>query len=256
MAPRGDVTPVRIWMVNTESVAVAPCADPRRRGRLRRRRANRRRARHARAGAHRVPRHRRVDLRKPAADRAPRRRRQRRARHLRRQRHAGGVRRGRGRRAHRLRGPRRDRGRTRRPARAGRVDPPRGRAPDEPRRRDRQDRAQDEPARPGDGTAGRVTTRTFIPHRVHEAIGVFGAVSVATACLVPGSVAQEVSGLDDRRAGEITLDIEHPTGYFSVSLDVDVAGRRRHRAIGVAAAHRPTAHARRGVRPVVDLGSR
>ena len=29
---------------------------------------------------------------------------------------------------------------------------------------------------------GTLSTRTFIPHRLHEAIGVFGAVSVATAC--------------------------------------------------------------------------
>src|SRR5206468_45785 len=41
------------------------------------------------------------------------------------------------------------------------------------------------PARAG----GAIATRTFIPHRVHEAIGVLGAVSVATACLLPGSVA-------------------------------------------------------------------
>src|SRR6202020_1211495 len=40
---------------------------------------------------------------------------------------------------------------------------------------------------------GAVGTRTFIPHRVHEAIGVFGAVSVATACVLPGSVAAEVA---------------------------------------------------------------
>ncbi|MGF7238338.1 MAG: 4-oxalomesaconate tautomerase, partial [Frankia sp.] len=40
---------------------------------------------------------------------------------------------------------------------------------------------------------GAVSTRTFIPHRVHEAIGVFGAVSVATACLLPGSVANDVA---------------------------------------------------------------
>ena len=35
----------------------------------------------------------------------------------------------------------------------------------------------------------RSTRARFIPHRVHEAIGVLGAVSVATACLAPGSVA-------------------------------------------------------------------
>ena len=42
---------------------------------------------------------------------------------------------------------------------------------------------------------GAVSTRTLIPHRVHEAIGVLGAVSVATACLLPGSVAAEVAVL-------------------------------------------------------------
>ena len=66
---------------------------------------------------------------------------------------------------------------------------------------------------------GVVTTRTFIPHRVHEAIGVFGAVSVATACLIPGSVASNVARLDVT-SGTYTLEIEHPTGYFSVTLDV------------------------------------
>ncbi|MDT7776804.1 MAG: 4-oxalomesaconate tautomerase [Pseudonocardiales bacterium] len=71
------------------------------------------------------------------------------------------------------------------------------------------------PARHG----GAVETRTFIPYRVHEAIGVFGAVSVATACLVPGSVAAEVSGLTGTSGG-VELDLEHPTGYFTVSLDV------------------------------------
>jgi len=66
---------------------------------------------------------------------------------------------------------------------------------------------------------GVVSTRTFIPARVHEAIGVFGAVSVATACLVPGSVAHEVAGL--KPSGQpVTLDVEHPSGYFSVSMVV------------------------------------
>ncbi|MGA2294939.1 MAG: 4-oxalomesaconate tautomerase [Acidimicrobiales bacterium] len=68
---------------------------------------------------------------------------------------------------------------------------------------------------------GVLCTRTFIPTRVHESIGVFGAVSVATACLVPGSVAQEVAGLSGPNAG-VTLDVEHPSGYFSVALDVTI----------------------------------
>jgi len=68
---------------------------------------------------------------------------------------------------------------------------------------------------------GAVTTRTFIPQRVHEAIGVFGALSVATACLVPGSVAAEVATLEET-SGSMELDIEHPSGFFTVSIDVRI----------------------------------
>lgn len=69
---------------------------------------------------------------------------------------------------------------------------------------------------------GIITTRTFIPRRVHDAIGVFGAVSVATACLVPGSIAMEVAGAD--ASGCEVLDIEHPSGHFSVTLDISIDG--------------------------------
>jgi 4-oxalomesaconate tautomerase len=70
---------------------------------------------------------------------------------------------------------------------------------------------------------GVVDTRTFIPHSVHEAIGVLGAVSVATACMTPGSVAARVAG-SARSSGSHRLDIEHPTGFFTVELDVSVDG--------------------------------
>lgn len=62
---------------------------------------------------------------------------------------------------------------------------------------------------------GAVCTRNFIPHRVHEAIGVFGAVSVATACVSPGSVAEGVAEIGDPGA----LDVEHPTGFFTVAME-------------------------------------
>jgi 4-oxalomesaconate tautomerase len=65
---------------------------------------------------------------------------------------------------------------------------------------------------------GSIATRTFIPHRVHKAIGVFGAVSVATACALPGSVAAEIAGAVD--VGERTFDIEHPSGYFTVEMQI------------------------------------
>ncbi len=70
---------------------------------------------------------------------------------------------------------------------------------------------------------GTIHTRTFIPHRVHEAIGVLGAVSVATACVTPGSVAAQVAGLSPR-SGLQRLEIEHPTGFFTVEMDVTVDG--------------------------------
>lgn len=68
-------------------------------------------------------------------------------------------------------------------------------------------------------TGGTINTRTFIPHRVHEAVGVLGAVSVATACLLPGSIANETARLDDAD-GCNQLDIEHPTGFFTVEVEV------------------------------------
>ncbi len=67
---------------------------------------------------------------------------------------------------------------------------------------------------------GLVSTRTFIPHRVHEAIGVFGAVSVATACLMPGSVAGSVTGHALGPAGPLTVEVEHPSGSFSVEMEL------------------------------------
>ena len=70
---------------------------------------------------------------------------------------------------------------------------------------------------------GAVTVRSFIPHRAHATIGVLGAVSVATACLVEGSPAAEAAdtGSGNRRS----LSVEHPTGEMSCVLDLDAAGQ-------------------------------
>ena len=66
---------------------------------------------------------------------------------------------------------------------------------------------------------GCVATRNFIPHTCHTAIGVFAALSIATACLLPGSVAEGVAAVGD--GDEQLLSIEHPTGKFEVYLDAD-----------------------------------
>lgn len=69
---------------------------------------------------------------------------------------------------------------------------------------------------------GAVTVRSFIPHRAHATIGVLGAVSVTTACLIPGSPAAEVAHI--REGTRKTLSVEHPTGEMSCVLELDDDG--------------------------------
>ena len=68
---------------------------------------------------------------------------------------------------------------------------------------------------------GAICTRSFIPHVCHDAIGVLAAVTVGTACVLPGSVTE---GLAVVPAGVAKrLSVEHPTGEFSVELATDPA---------------------------------
>jgi 4-oxalomesaconate tautomerase len=68
---------------------------------------------------------------------------------------------------------------------------------------------------------GAINTRSFIPHRCHATIGVFAAVSVATACTLPDSPAARLSvpPADGR------WRIEHAEGAVEVLLERDAAGR-------------------------------
>lgn len=69
---------------------------------------------------------------------------------------------------------------------------------------------------------GAVTVRSFIPHRAHATIGVLGAVSVATACLIEGSPAHGEAQIPE--GARKTLSVEHPTGEMSCVLEVDSGG--------------------------------
>lgn len=73
---------------------------------------------------------------------------------------------------------------------------------------------------PKDG--GAIATRTFIPHRCHKTIGVLGAVSVATACLLEDSAAFALASRGD--GPERVLRIEHPGGEMSVVARLDADG--------------------------------
>lgn len=63
---------------------------------------------------------------------------------------------------------------------------------------------------------GAINTRSFIPHRVHASVGVLAAVTVATACLIEGSVAQPLSVIP----ADGRFQIEHPTGAMEVFLEM------------------------------------
>ena len=73
-------------------------------------------------------------------------------------------------------------------------------------------------------TGGSICTRSFIPHVCHDAIGVLAAVTVATACVLDGSTTEGIVVLP---AGTIkNISVEHPTGEFSVEIEVDPNNRQ------------------------------
>src|SRR5277367_314329 len=74
-------------------------------------------------------------------------------------------------------------------------------------------------ARPKAG--GHICTRTFIPRDCHSAVGVLGAVTVATAAVMPGSVANRYA--DVPPGSPKTMSVEHPSGEFSVVLSMNPA---------------------------------
>ncbi len=74
-------------------------------------------------------------------------------------------------------------------------------------------------AKPAEG--GHITTRTFIPHDCHAAVGVLGAVTVATAAVTPGTVAHRVAQVPP--GARKTFSVQHPTGEFTVVLEMSAA---------------------------------
>jgi 4-oxalomesaconate tautomerase len=66
---------------------------------------------------------------------------------------------------------------------------------------------------------GVINTRCFIPHVCHSAIGVLAAVTVATACAIPGTPAASVARLPEGKRKLIS--VEHPTGEFSIEMETE-----------------------------------
>lgn len=73
------------------------------------------------------------------------------------------------------------------------------------------------PTRPG----GTITSRYLVPHRTHRAHAVTGALCVAVAAAMPGTVAHAVARLP---AAGAPIIIEHPSGKIDVDLEIDASG--------------------------------
>jgi len=76
---------------------------------------------------------------------------------------------------------------------------------------------------------GTIATRSFIPVRVHQAIGVLGAASVAAAVVTPGSVAAGLAASSDGR-----IRVEHPTGFLDLGVDAGGDGIARTTVVRTA----------------------
>ena len=66
---------------------------------------------------------------------------------------------------------------------------------------------------------GTISTRSFIPHRCHDAIGVLAAATVATACTLKESPAHDVARAVEGQSR--LIEVEHPTGEMGVLLRLD-----------------------------------
>lgn len=76
---------------------------------------------------------------------------------------------------------------------------------------------------------GVISTRTFIPHRFHASIGVLGGISVATACVTAGTVANELAILPaDHKE---PLWIEHLAGRLGINVKTDREGKITNAAV-------------------------
>ena len=62
-------------------------------------------------------------------------------------------------------------------------------------------------------------TRTFIPRKCHAAIGARGALTVAIACILPGSIADGIAIMPESPVK--LMSVEHPSGEFTVEIQVN-----------------------------------
>ena len=72
-------------------------------------------------------------------------------------------------------------------------------------------------AKPRNG--GVLCVRYFVPYACHKALAVTGTVCLASACAIPGTIAEHIAGLVNGPQG--IVEIEHPSGKITIDLDAD-----------------------------------
>ncbi|MCG7598291.1 4-oxalomesaconate tautomerase [Halomonas sp. McH1-25] len=79
------------------------------------------------------------------------------------------------------------------------------------------------------GADATLRARYFVPHRCHKALAVTGAIALATAVSVPGTIANRIAVTSGRLIDGNSLDhvrLEHPSGY--IDLDIEHRGQNPH----------------------------
>ena len=72
-------------------------------------------------------------------------------------------------------------------------------------------------------SGGTIAVRYFTPRACHRSVAATGAIGLATACILPGSLAQELAGPPSR--GSTTgVVIEHPAGRIPIEIELAPPG--------------------------------
>jgi 2-methylaconitate cis-trans-isomerase PrpF len=66
---------------------------------------------------------------------------------------------------------------------------------------------------------GTISSRFFVPYSCHKAHPVTGTVCLASACAIPGTIAEKIS--TRCKAPQGIIEIEHPSGKIAIDLDAD-----------------------------------
>ena len=63
-------------------------------------------------------------------------------------------------------------------------------------------------------SGGSINVRYFMPHNCHKSLAITGAIGLASACIIPETIANELTNL----SGDGIIKVEHPSGGIEVDL--------------------------------------